>query len=151
MDLLKFKCIQQDSNEVIPVEDIFGEDAKLLEETCKKILHHVLRPYEGCPTLLPLHVQINIKSTLFPEKAGYMERYFAAIKRWQEENPKEAQEILSVRGQWEQERDRQFVVLQEIADRAGTKIRWHGDFHKHCRPDMWDIYRDKNLIARICL
>ena len=32
MDLLNFKCIQQDSNEVIPVEDIFGEDAKLLEE-----------------------------------------------------------------------------------------------------------------------
>lgn len=151
MDLLILKCTQQDSGKVIPAEELFGEDAKLLEETCKKILHHVLHPYEGCPTLIPLHVQISIKSQLFPEKAGYMDRYFAAITKWQEDNPKEAQEILYARGNWEKERDTQFVVLREIAERAGVIINWHGDFNKHCRPDMWDIYRDKNLIARICL
>lgn len=151
MDLLNLKCTQQDSEEVIPAEELFGEDAKLLEDTCKKILHHVLRPYEGCPTLIPLHVQITIKSGLLPEKAGFMDRYLDAIKKWQRENPKEAQEILSIRKNWENERDRQFEVLHEISKRAGLSIRWHGDFEKRCRPDMWDIYRDKNLIARICL
>ncbi len=151
MDLLILKCTQQDSEKVIPAEQLFGEDAKLLEETCKKILHHVLRPYEGCPTLIPLHVQIGIKSALSPEKAGYMDRYLAAIKKWQQENPKEAQEIMSIRTSWEMERDKQFVILRVISERAGLSVRWHGNFEKRCRPDMWDIYRDENLIARICL
>lgn len=151
MDLLNKMYTRQDPRKVIPAEEIFGEDADLLQKTCEMILHNVLHPYEGCPTLVPLHVQIRMKSSLAPEKAGFMDRYLAAITKWQNENPKEAKEILQVRGNWEKERDKQLVALNDIANRHGVVIEWHGGYKKDCRPDKWEIYRDGKAIAQICL
>lgn len=151
MDLLKVTYTPQDPREVIPAEEIFGEDAELLHETCKNILNHVLRPYQGCPTLIPLHVQIGMKASLHPEKAGFMDRYLAAVAKWQADNPKEATEILTARGNWEKERDQQFVILNDIAERHGVSIKWHGKETAACCPDRWEVYRDNKAIARICL
>lgn len=149
MDLLNLKSKRVDPRETIPAEEIFGKEADRMHEVCKKILHHSLRPYEGCKRANYQEVKA-IREELIAngETTGLLRK---AYDIWMERNPEKAEAIQESHREWEAERDRQFRILYGIAKRHGVYLKWYGKGSVCCCPDMWEVRKGREAIARICL
>lgn len=149
MDLLNLKFKSVDPRETIPAEEIFGTEADRMHEVCKKVLHHALHPYEGCKT--PNYAEIKaIKAELVANGAADTSLR-AARSIWLKRNPAEAEEIEASHRAWEAERDRQFRIAFGIAKRHNLYLKWHGKSEICCCPDMWEVYKGREPVARICM
>ena len=138
-----------DSRATIPAEEIFGTEADRMHDVCEIILRNALRPYEGC--LHPNYDEVKaIKADLVASGvANHSLR--DAYDIWMECHPEEAEEIKASRKAWEEERDRQFRIVYGIAKRHNVYLKWHGVSTICCCPDMWEVYKGREPVARICM
>ena len=143
--------INPDTSTPVDPAELFGKDAKRLLEACDKAFHNWLpsSAYKECyrsPSRPTLGDARKIHDSSKGEPLGAT--YKSLVTEWETSHPEEvAKEQLS-RKEWEANRDKQFRIIYGIARRHGLYLDWHGNNAPYF-PDRWDVYKDKERIARI--
>ena len=137
-----------DWDKPIPMEELFGKDAGKMYDTCKKIMHMALFPYEGC-YCAPIPSVSSIKTLL---RTTDIKRVMEYRKQWYVEHPEEKKKEEESKAKWDEEYARYFRVLYGISKRHNIHIEWGGnkDLATFC-PDKFEVYKHRERIARICV
>lgn len=151
--------VDDKTGEIIPTQQLFGEDATKVSELCMHIMYDALyythRDHTGCYRS-PSRPQISE----FKKTPGWTKLYREAQSKWAKENPDEVQKERESEDAWIASATKRFADLFRLAKKHGVRLQWHGTSPYYtpkgekkkgsCNtPDSWHVYKNAQIIAQI--
>lgn len=156
----KITIVDDHDSNIIPTEQIFGDDSAVVSDLCMHIFHDALFhdrfSYTGC-----YRSASRPKTTDFEKIPGWTHLYRQAIKDWKVKNPDEFQKEKESEEAWIATAKDRFAQLFRLAKKHHVHLQWCGTSPYYIRkeneekrspntPDKWIIIQDTKRIAQIC-
>lgn len=156
----KIAIVSEHGGNIIPTEQIFGDDSALVSELCMHIFHDALyhdhRDYTGC-----YRSESRPKISDFEKVTGWVKTFRQATLKWAEMNPDEFQKEKASEDAWTATAKDRFAQLFRLAKKHHVHLQWCGTSPYYIRkeneekrgpntPDKWIIFQDTKRIAQIC-
>lgn len=132
----------------LPLEELFGKDAKTLATACYSIMQNWMYPYQGCYSNHPSVFEI-LQGIRVPEGSTFLREYKSYLEKWYEAHPAEKEKEITSRREWELQRDNHFRVAYGIARRHGLYLKWGGNNKTVRGGEHWVVYRNYQPIGQI--
>lgn len=155
----KISVLDEKTHEVIPANQLFGDDADAVSDLCMQILDDALyythRSHTNC-----YRSPSRPKTTDFVKNPGWVSLYKKAQKDWEKENPDEVHKERVSQEAWDAAAKARFANLFRLAKKHHVRLKWQGTSpyftptggkEQRCinTPDRWFVYQNGEVIAQI--
>ena len=156
----KIAIVSDRGGNIIPTEQIFGDDSEMVSQLCMEIFHDALyhdsRTHTGC-----YRSDSRPKIADFEKVPGWIKSYRQAIADWEIANPVEFQKEKASEEAWNATAKDRFAQLFRLAKKHHVHLQWCGTSPYYVRkdneekrgpntPDKWIIIQDTQRFAQIC-
>lgn len=156
----KIAIVSDHDGNLIPTEQIFGDDSTVVSDLCMHIFHDALFHdhfnYTGC-----YRSASRPKISYFKKTPVGIKSYRQAIEDWKTENPVEFQKEKASEEAWNATAKDRFAQLFRLAKKHHVHLQWCGTSPYYVRkdneekrgpntPDKWIIIQDTQRFAQIC-
>ncbi len=137
------------TDDVIPPKELLGDDYIKVIVAIKIIKENWLNPYYGCYKAdVPSLEDFRKKKPNLRNANRIVSEYALFIEQWYKDHPDEIRREEGSRKLWEKNNEKQFNIVYNTAIEHGLYMKWLGTIETSSG-NMWDVFSDKERIARI--
>lgn len=155
----KIDIVAERGGNIIPTEQIFGDDSEMVSQLCMEIFHDALyhdsRTHTGC-----YRSDSRPKIADFEKVPGWIHTFKNANRNWEMNNPDEFQKERASQDAWTATAKNRFAKLFRLAKKHHVRLQWCGTSPYYTPavteekrgpncPDRWIIIQNTERIAHI--